>query len=146
MNRREVLTAAPVSLVASGLPLGALFAPGNEGLSQTPIMALFRRWRAAEAAEQEAYAEGAPDSRCKPLSDTRKELEDLIVAEPCQLARDWIAKAAALSAFGTFDTDLASHRRLWAEAREIMEVNPAHCARDWPNLPAKGALATVGAA
>lgn len=127
MNRRAIITAGPLAAFVAldhPRPANAAAAPAGTPPPESPVMALFRRWAAAEAEERAAYAWGAPADRCEALSATRQALDREIAATPCTGPADWIAKASALSAFGAFEIEEGHHRALWAEARALILFAP----------------------
>lgn len=89
MKRRDILKMAPVALAAGAVPVAALAAADP---SETPVMRLFREWRAANALVLETEDDDTMNERC----DVRTEIETRLFAEPALNERDIVLKMLAL--------------------------------------------------
>lgn len=116
MNRRSILTAAlsaPAVALAGSLPVVAAL--------ETPVMALFREWEAAQAAEDDAHIRNLPDDEIEVFSQQRREIEQRVMAAPCQTGGDFVLKVIACTAFGGFCLPCESEApAFWAEARALV--------------------------
>lgn len=123
LSRRRLLTAAPAFALAgaaSAQDVGAKFAATSVA-AETPVMALFRDWKAAQEMEDAAYAASQPDEVTNHLGEIRFGIEKRMMAEPCQGPQDFICKVIAHTAFGVFALPDENERpALWAEARALI--------------------------
>ncbi len=122
INRRTLLTAAPIAALSSALLAGDVNAAVAQVLaeSDTPVMRLFREWeRLIETALRDGCTDdgNADDAYWDPVFD----IEGRIMVTPSQDARDWIAKALAKSNSGRVELDSSKYNpELWAEARAMV--------------------------
>jgi hypothetical protein len=103
-SRRTLLRATPALLAPAILPSSALASNAlAQGISaDTPILALFREWEAAEvAANDPSASEDEQDASI----DLSCEIEKRIVAEPVTCLLDLAAKIVANSSYGDFKLD-----------------------------------------
>lgn len=84
MNRRDLFKAAPAGLVLTALPAAA---------DTTPIMDLFREWRAI--GNQIDFGESDADDVLEAYSEIRVEIERQMLALPAISAVDVLAKLIA---------------------------------------------------
>ncbi|WP_191569526.1 hypothetical protein [Paracoccus yeei] len=115
MKRRDILKMAPAVLAASAAPATALVAAGR---NETPVMRLFREWRAAQALVLEAEDDDTMNER----SDLRTEIELRLFAEPALNERDIVLKMLALTLDGEdWTNDAYNHGgKIAVEARALI--------------------------
>ena len=115
MRRRDILKMAPAALAAGAVPVAALAAAVP---SETPVMRLFREWRAAQALVLEAEDDDTMNER----SDLRTEIELRLFAEPALDERDIVLKMLALTLDGEdWTNDAYNHGgKIAAEARALV--------------------------
>lgn len=115
MRRRDLLKAAPALALVGAAPEVA------SAHSDTPVMALFREWKAAQDAEDAAYADSLSDEETGRFGDIRATAEKRLMDQPCQTATDFICKVIAHTAFGVFCLpDPDDRPEFWAEARVLI--------------------------
>lgn len=115
MNRRGVLTAGAVTLVAPLVPVAALAA------AETPVAVLYRDWQAAREAEEAAYERDEGQAETDKAFWHRVEIENQMLATPSENHRDWMLKVCAYSSFGDAGApDIMELTDLWAEARALV--------------------------
>lgn len=123
LSRRRLLAAAPAFALAgsaSAQDVGAKSAATSVA-AETPVMTLFRDWKAAQEMEDAAYAVSQPDEVINHLGEIRFGIEKRMMAEPCQGPQDFICKVIAHTAFGVFALPDENERpALWAEARALV--------------------------
>lgn len=111
MNRRAFIAAAPAVALAGPVAAEA----------ETPVAALYRELEAAGAAEDAAYARDEPDEVIDIYAEIRRDIEQRLMAEPCQDARDFVIKVVAYTGFGIFALPGREEGdALWAEARALV--------------------------
>lgn len=115
INRRTLLTAGAVTLVAPLAPIAA------QAATETPVAALFREWQAAREVEEAAYAANEDEAEGHKVWAARVEVENRMLATPSQTHADWMLKVCAYSAFGESGApDIMELPQLWAEARALV--------------------------
>ena len=115
MKRRALLKLAPVALMASAVPAAALAVADPV---DTPVMRLFREWRAAN----ELVLEAEDDDTLNERSDVRTEIELRLFAEPALNERDIVLKMLALTLDGVdwSNDHYNSGGKIAAEARALV--------------------------
>jgi len=116
LNRRALdasLCAVSVALIAT--EVGAC----NLKL-ETPVMALFRQWRAlSDRLNGDApITEKEMEAGCRELG----RLEDEMCALPSENAEDHMVKLIALTSWGNFTLRKDDKRAFWVEARALMRI------------------------
>lgn len=118
MNRRALLKAAPVAVVAGALPIAAQATP-NSG--QTPVMTMFHEWQAFHDWMNSDATYGLPEEELDALVDRKTSMEDAILDTPAQSCDDLLAKVAAYTCFGEHELPVAiSAPIFWAEVRALI--------------------------
>lgn len=115
MPRRGVLKAVLSAPVLMAMPAAAL---ASADPVETPVMRLFREWRAAQALVLEAEDDDTMNER----SDLRTEIELRLFAEPALDERDIVLKMLALTLDGEDWTNdhYNNGGRIAAEARALI--------------------------
>lgn len=116
-NRRALLKSAPA--VAGLMAVGAAPAVAQ---GETPVAALFREWRAAQA-----LCDAASNDEYAAAHDHRWGIEQKLVAETSQNLRDVMLKLMAWSSYGEGEIEGESPWlvQTWAEARALVKVQAA---------------------
>lgn len=96
MNRRQILTALPITGAALALPLPTHAATGE---GDTPMIAAYRGWRAAYDRLGEVEGEEAFQEAC----DRMEPIEERMATLPFQNAMDVLAFLAATTRWGDLD-------------------------------------------
>ncbi|WP_147296831.1 hypothetical protein [Paracoccus thiocyanatus] len=113
MKRRDLMRLAPAALVATATP--AVVAAGVE---ETPVMRLFRKWKAADAAFI-----AADEADADRLHDVRWNIETRLINTPSQNMKDVLIKLNAWTYFGDGDLEGKFNPHLemfWAEAQALI--------------------------
>lgn len=117
MNRRNLLKAAPASILAASLPADG-FASSE---AETPIMAMYRHWKTIDARVN------GPVGRAMPEPEFDREVDDMLAFElkmlltPSEDARDFVCKLFVFTGAGVLgmpDDEVAPD--LWEEARALI--------------------------
>lgn len=101
MNRRELMTALPFAALAGTVPAQGVtmeVIPSTE----TPVMAMFREWRAHSAWLNGPAAAECSDSQFEAQCTENVNMIERMVGAPCRDAGDLCLKLLALSDFGEF--------------------------------------------
>ncbi|WP_283176805.1 hypothetical protein [Gemmobacter sp. 24YEA27] len=124
MKRRDILSLAPAVVLGCTIPAGAC----TLSLSETPIMALYRRYVEISASAR-AYThdpkdgDGEDEALDRLFFNERDEVEDQLFALPCQSAQDMAAKALVSHCHGDFTCLDYDRNPFWAEARALVGVS-----------------------
>lgn len=114
LSRRSLLAAAPALALVGAVPAEATPA-------DTPVMALFREWRAQHQL-MESLSETISDDDYVEMGSVRGEIEDRLFAEPAQDCRDVCLKLLALSLDGVdfMDDGHQTGLKIVKEARALI--------------------------
>ncbi|RWR08502.1 hypothetical protein [Paenirhodobacter populi] len=114
VSRRNLLTAALAAPLAA-VPAVAV------AETETPVMALFREWTEAKAAENAIVASTDDEAVHDKAWNDRFAVELRLMKEPAQNALDWALKICAWSNFGDgVCQDRFENPALWIEARALV--------------------------
>lgn len=113
-SRRAILAAMPVALVAAPAAALCVLDPAD-----TPVMKLFREWRAIT----ELVTRDAPmtEAELAEATERRYAIKDQMFATPALTAQDVLAKLIASTTWGDFDLE-GDEERFWADARALMSA------------------------
>lgn len=114
MNRRHLLTAAPVAgivaVIAGAAPV--------EANAETRIAALFREWRVLEA--QICDSDDLSDDQLAALNERRGDIEYEIWAIEATTPIDALRKVCALTVFGVYGEGDFGLQGVWNDARRLL--------------------------
>ncbi|QDA36225.1 hypothetical protein E4191_19080 (plasmid) [Paracoccus liaowanqingii] len=106
--------------------MNAIYAT-DSGLSavatQTPIMNLFREWENLRKEEGPVYniSPTGEDEETKALNTSLHERESTIMAAPCQIPLDFVAKIIVWTGYGIHALpDAYKNPDFWADARRLI--------------------------
>ncbi|MDB6454685.1 hypothetical protein [Falsirhodobacter sp. 20TX0035] len=117
MNRRSLIRCAPAAgmaaLLAGAVPVIA------QAQGETPIMAMFQQWKQAHDYSNER---GLDEETADAALAEAIEIENQMIAMPCQSMQDLAAKICAYTSFGAFALSDSVMPELWAEMAAMVEV------------------------
>lgn len=123
---RASATTAPASLRTTARMAGIMPAGAETAATETPVVRLFREWKAADAAMAAIDAEmkdadHEEGSAWDQAWEARWATEQRLMAESCVDCRDWMFKIVAWTNFGDGSScDRHECPQLWAEAHALV--------------------------
>lgn len=123
LSRRALLKAAPAALIAGAVPAQGMTMTVTPS-PDTPVMALFREWRAHNEWLNGPATDGMPDVEFDDhCADDMAIIERMMLA-PAQNAQDVCAKLIAVTDFGALISyaELEGAERVPAEARALIDA------------------------
>ncbi|SET74862.1 hypothetical protein [Paracoccus homiensis] len=118
MNRREMMAALPAAAL---VPAAALSGEILPPITETPVMALYRKWESIFAVQNGAEGERLTEAEHGRLDRQRWALEDAIFETPPQNAADVLAKVAARSNLGDHPLpDMKESPAFWQDLRDAI--------------------------
>lgn len=111
MNRRTVLGMAPAAIAVGVVPAFAQ--------TDTPVMALFRKWERFNAQMNGGEARALDDEEFDARMQDLNELGQRLMETPAQNAQDIVAKVISWTDSGGFELP-GNDEPFWAEARAVV--------------------------
>lgn len=121
LSRRTLLAALPASIL---VPVSAASLPGTASVEDdTPILRVFREWRAYFEWAEGPATDGIDDDAFNEVCAKRREIEERMFALPCQNPIDVLAKLMAFTFNGAdfADDDGSWSAGILAEAKSAVD-------------------------